>query len=617
MHRIQGLKRSSRVLLTLALFTCSLLFGALVTAPASMAALTTLSWTGAGRDWSASTSWSPATTLTADETGVALDLADIGGSCDASGGTACYTGTDDVSGLQLGELELNTNDPYAVYGSLPITLVGDDPSGGEAANVALEASPSGTLLGAQPYIQPPIVTDNPQTWVIQRNPTSASGITVGDINASADLELNFSNYAWLDASALSTSSDLLIDGIGALLLNGSTGTVRLGTVSLEDGGDLVITSRGSASATSITSASSSEPVVFTVGGGGAEGGDTVLSVGDVTLQPSDTLGLEIDGPCFGSCAPGTNFSALQSSGAVELGNATLSLNEGTDANGKCDPLIPGQAYTLISATGGITGLLNYDGNPISDGQTVSIGTYCGAAPSAPVNLTIDYSPTAVTATVDGTISNIVALRPEALSEPEISGKLQVGGTLRASAGSWSGDPSEYWYQWDDCLTRAPTSCEFVHTGSSFKLGTSQAGYYIRLQVVAGNPYGDGDSYSAILGPAVPTTRQIKSALEALRSPSGRAASASSILKKAYVETFRAPATGKLVVVWTVVTGRKTVVASATYSVKSGEHRFRINLTRAGRALLKRLRDHVIVAATDTFTARGDVRVKLTRTFMLR
>jgi hypothetical protein len=77
--------------------------------------------------------------------------------------------------------------------------------------------------------------------------------------------------------------------------------------------------------------------------------------------------------------------------------------------------------------------------------------------------------------------------------PALSGTAQVGRTLSASNGTWSGSsPMSYAYQWQDCDSSG-ASCVSVGgaTASSYMLGSGDVGHTVRVMVTATNSGGVG------------------------------------------------------------------------------------------------------------------------------
>jgi hypothetical protein len=76
------------------------------------------------------------------------------------------------------------------------------------------------------------------------------------------------------------------------------------------------------------------------------------------------------------------------------------------------------------------------------------------------------------------------------SAPAVTGTAAVNGTLKTSAGSWSGAPSSYAYQWQRCSSTG-TGCVDITgaTVTSYKLTSADAGHAVRSTVRATNVNG--------------------------------------------------------------------------------------------------------------------------------
>jgi hypothetical protein len=81
--------------------------------------------------------------------------------------------------------------------------------------------------------------------------------------------------------------------------------------------------------------------------------------------------------------------------------------------------------------------------------------------------------------------------------PTITGTTTEGQTLSASKGTWSGSPTSYTYQWQDCNTLG-ASCSNTNgaTTTSYKLSASDVGHTIRVVVTATNEGGSTPATSA-------------------------------------------------------------------------------------------------------------------------
>jgi len=81
--------------------------------------------------------------------------------------------------------------------------------------------------------------------------------------------------------------------------------------------------------------------------------------------------------------------------------------------------------------------------------------------------------------------------------PSISGAAQVGSTLTASPGTWSGKTLSYAYQWVRCSSSG-ASCSAIGgaTASTDSLTSADAGSTLRVTVTATNRYGSAVATSA-------------------------------------------------------------------------------------------------------------------------
>ncbi len=109
--------------------------------------------------------------------------------------------------------------------------------------------------------------------------------------------------------------------------------------------------------------------------------------------------------------------------------------------------------------------------------------------------------------------------------PSVSGSAVEGQTLSASTGTWSGSPTSYAYQWEDCDT-AGEACANIGgaTSSSYKLGSGDVGHTLRVVVTASNAGGSARASSAATGTIVP----LPPANTALPSVSGSAVEGQSL-----------------------------------------------------------------------------------------
>jgi hypothetical protein len=95
--------------------------------------------------------------------------------------------------------------------------------------------------------------------------------------------------------------------------------------------------------------------------------------------------------------------------------------------------------------------------------------------------------------------------PTNTSAPTITGTATVGNTLTAGNGSWSGSPTSYSYQWQDCANGSCTNISGA-TSSTYTIQTSDENNTIKLLVTATNSYGSTTAGSAQTA-VIPTPAQ--------------------------------------------------------------------------------------------------------------
>lgn len=87
--------------------------------------------------------------------------------------------------------------------------------------------------------------------------------------------------------------------------------------------------------------------------------------------------------------------------------------------------------------------------------------------------------------------------PSSTAAPVVSGATVQGQTLTTSDGSWSGSPTSFGYQWDDCDSSG-NNCSTVNgaTSSSYTPQSADVGHTIRSVVTASNAGGSTSATSA-------------------------------------------------------------------------------------------------------------------------
>ena len=93
-----------------------------------------------------------------------------------------------------------------------------------------------------------------------------------------------------------------------------------------------------------------------------------------------------------------------------------------------------------------------------------------------------------------------ASTPVNTAPPTINGSAQQGSTLTATAGSWSGSPSSFGYQWQRCDTSG-SACNDIATATSsaYVLQGADVGATLRVTVTAANAAGSASAESGHTG----------------------------------------------------------------------------------------------------------------------
>jgi hypothetical protein len=108
---------------------------------------------------------------------------------------------------------------------------------------------------------------------------------------------------------------------------------------------------------------------------------------------------------------------------------------------------------------------------------------------------------AVLAAATSGFASAAGAKPASTALPVVSGTPQVGKTLGATAGSWSGSPTKYAYQWQYSRDNGST---WSNVGgavlASFREDSTFKNTVVRVQVTATNSYGSVSAASAKVGP---------------------------------------------------------------------------------------------------------------------
>jgi hypothetical protein len=142
---------------------------------------------------------------------------------------------------------------------------------------------------------------------------------------------------------------------------------------------------------------------------------------------------------------------------------------------------------------------------LSCGRSYGVGvrTFYGGGHRSPiVTLTRSTAPCSGTGGADGGGGGGgggggTVIAPTNSSVPTIAGTAQVGSTLTASPGSWSGtSPMSYAYRWSRCNSAGAACTQLGQTGISYVAASVDVGMTLRVAVTASNSNGGSTAISA-------------------------------------------------------------------------------------------------------------------------
>jgi len=234
-----------------------------------------------------------------------------------------------------------------------------------------------------------------------------------------------------------------------------------------------------ASCSSISGATSSS---YTLAG--SDVGDTIRVIVTAANAGGSTPATSAASAVVSSSAPSApaNTSLPAISGTAQQGD-TLTTSSGSWSN---SPSSYGYEWEDCNGSGGscvgISGASSssYTVQASDVGSTIrSVVTATNAGGSTSAS-------SAATASVSGTGSGSGAA-PDDTGVPVVSGQAVVGGTFNASDGIWSGSPSSYGYQWQQCNWQGD-GCVNISgaTSSSYTPVSGDAGHRVQVLVTATN-----------------------------------------------------------------------------------------------------------------------------------
>jgi hypothetical protein len=360
--------------------------------PTADATVPSFTWTGSlsQPSWSAAKNWTGEAAPSNSEP-VALQFPHL------SGCSTCYKSENDLSGLKVESIALDNGDEYILRGD-EIALG----SGGLTAAPSNESSgPSGD------GILLPIHLSAPQTWSVAGRSGGSLGengaAIIGNLGGDDALTLEISNEAVVYLENETEVGPVAITGTApskAGILNGYV--PFFGELNFSDG----------------------EPVslnhIFLIGSGAVGALSTDDAELDVGSASFPTEGIEADSATFdgaskvsfqithAGASAGVDNSELASTGAIELGGASLQVNVGPPSEGQpCPTLSPGVEYTFISTSRALTGTF---GNA-PQGSEIPI-KFAKSCSNGSQTIQIEYHESGGTQTVTGIVEATKKKRQE-------------------------------------------------------------------------------------------------------------------------------------------------------------------------------------------------------------
>jgi hypothetical protein len=359
--------------------------------PTAALAQTDFTWTGSApgsANWSNSSNWAGASAPSGAVGRLTFPLL-TSAACTASPPTAtCQTSNNDITGLTVNALSIDDGAPvsssYQIGGNA-ITLG----TGG------ISASTNATSLGLA-ALRMPITLAGSQTWSIDGNGNGSQVGLYGNVTgAPADaltITLSGETFLGLNGNDVEVGPVTITGANTAATGNASfrNGSLSIGNPSAggqlngTDGSPVSLRNAG------ITSENGTVGPLSVAGGNIQVGEGGPPPMGKLTVNGALTLDGATDVRMFVNGSGTTEYSQINASGTVDLGNAQL-FASGDDGHGNCPALKRGDVATLITSAAGVSGTFAR----IPDGTTVPLG--CSS--SSPPGLRINYTPNSVTATV--------------------------------------------------------------------------------------------------------------------------------------------------------------------------------------------------------------------------
>ncbi len=435
-------------------------------------------WTGGSAftaDWSSGANWAGEVAPASSTTLESLDFPQLESACAEDPTHACYESVNDLSGLTVKSMQIDDGEDYGIFGE-SITLG----AGG------LSASPTAkTDKLTFAFVETPVALDASQTWSIAgagRNSIGENELYLGgDLtgDSSDDLKVEMSSGGTLDLGGEDEVGPVAIEGAEPGEPGGVNGLVGLfgGKLNSSDREPVSLSHvffYGAGMVGPLTSTGAELDIAS-----GESSGEGTLEAASATLDSASLLAFEITGA--GETA-GVDYSHLTSTGAVELGDSLLGVHVAPPAEKKpCPSLTPGEKYTLVSTTGGLSGVFS---NAPANGDEISL-KFAKACAQITQSLLIEYNKGGATQTVTGTVVGPASTTTlsAAPSNPVTNQSVTLTATVVASVGTPSGS-----VDFEDGGVAIPgCSNEPVAQDGSSYIATCQTSFSASSFAVGGSP----------------------------------------------------------------------------------------------------------------------------------
>jgi Bacterial Ig-like domain (group 3) len=323
-----------------------LMLGLELCAVQSAAAATSFQWTGTGAqsnpNWSSAGNWASDTAPAPSSTVEALDFPPVSGSaCEQSGFCLSHN---DLTGLTVESMQIDDATDYGIYGE-EITLG----SGGLTAAASTVTSEP-TLA----ELELPIALSAAQNWSIGgKDEAPINDLLVdGGVNGSPTdaLSVGISGLGEIDFASDNEVGPFEAHGTEPSLpgiLNGVLGLYG-GGLNASDGEPVTLKNLFFYGAGSVGALSTEDAEMYLAIGGAPDAPEGILEAVSATFDSASHISFEIAGS---GTTPGSDYSQLLVHGSTQLAGANLVVHR-TES---CIPLPPGRTYTLVSASGSLSG----------------------------------------------------------------------------------------------------------------------------------------------------------------------------------------------------------------------------------------------------------------------